>query len=501
MNHAQPATPQTPHTPWLDAAAFGILLCDERLTVQRANARCGEMLGIAAQALEGRHLLNLLDLPERHAAQALQAIGQHEPWQGLSRSGERALKVEIRAADGGAVASLIDYSADLEHLQRLTDAKALAERSSEAKSQFLQHLSHELRTPLNAILGFTQLLKISSNLDARERDNVAEIEEAGTSLLGLINEVLDLSKIEAGKLKLSAEHVDLHALARECVQLAAPLAEPRGINMTVHIAEGSLLIVDYVRLKQVLMNLLSNAVKYNHDGGAVSIHCIATTGHSLRIEIRDSGIGIEPAQLQTIFSPFERLGSIVSSGIGLMITRRLVALMQGQIGVFSLPERGSVFWLELPRARQSSSDAAIDGSQEQQTSAATTTMLRGPLFWIGARNALYAALDGLRELRPMLHLRHFDTVADARRALALEQPSLVFVREELVGDADLAAFMEQACTNPLKPVPLHVVTGNRGKCRNLPTVADAGAQSALQVPGDARLTTLLALLDRHMNQA
>lgn len=514
MNPSQ--SPMQHDTPWLDAAAFGLVLCDESLAVQRANSRCGEMLGLPAQAMQGRHLLNLLDLPERYAAQALHSIEQRQPWQGLARSGDRALKVEIRVADGGAVASLIDYSADLEHLQRLTDAKTMAEKSNEAKSQFLQHMSHELRTPLNAIIGFTQLLKISENIDARERDNVAEIEKAGESLSALINEVLDLSRIEAGKLKLSDEHVDLHALAEECLQLVAPIAQPRGIAVTAHIAEGSLLIADYVRLKQILLNLLSNAVKYNHDGGAVSVHSIAVTDQHLRIEIRDSGVGIAPEHLQTIFSPFDRLGSIENSGIGLMITRRLVTLMQGRLGVYSLPDRGSVFWVELPRRRLSVLESMLQQSDDDAVHAGEA---RGPLFWIGERSGLYAALDSLRELRPALHLRHHASVADARRALPLETPGLVFVREEVAGDSELAAFMRRACTNPLKQAPLHVVTGTRGERRN-PRAATAetaatsecaatgqsaaeaqSGHTAVQLPDDTRLTALLDLLDRYMNQA
>ena len=506
----QPQSPMQHDTPWLDAAAFGLVLCDEGLTVQRANARCSEMLGVAVKAMEGRHLLNLLDLPERHAAQALHALEQRQPWQGLARSGDRALKVEIRVADGGAVASLIDYSADLEHLQRLTDAKTMAEKSNEAKSRFLQHMSHELRTPLNAIVGFTQLLKISENIDARERDNVAEIEKAGESLSALINEVLDLSRIEAGKLKLSDEHVDLHALAEECLQLVAPIAQPRGISVTTHIAEGSLLVADYVRLKQILLNLLSNAVKYNHDGGAVSVHSIAVTDQNLRIEIRDSGVGIAPEHLQTIFSPFDRLGSIENSGIGLRITRRLITLMQGRIGVYSLPDRGSVFWVELPHRRLSVLESML---QQDDDDAVHAPEACGPLFWIGERTGLYAALDSLRELRPGLHLRHHASVADARRALPLENPGLVFVREEVMRDPDLAAFMEQACTNPLKQVPLHVVTGTRGESGN-PRAATAertatagweaaaeSASPAVHLPDDTRLTALLHLLDRDMNQA
>jgi signal transduction histidine kinase len=368
MNQALPTLQVTHTVPWLEAAAFGLVLCDAGLTVLRANGRCAEMLGLAAEQMNGRALFDMLAIPERQRVLLTQALGQQRSWQGLSRSGERALKVEIRGAGEGAVASLIDYSADLEHLQRLNDAKTSAEKSSAAKSQFLQHMSHELRTPLNAIIGFTQLLKISSGLDARELDNVAEIETAGTALLALINEILDLSKIEAGKLKLSEAQVDLIALADECLQLLVPVAQTRGITIDMHVDADTLLVADYVRLKQVLMNLLSNAIKYNVDGGNVSLHVLPVSDDLLRLEIRDSGMGIAPEHLETIFSPFDRLGSIEGSGIGLMITRRLVTLMQGEIGVTSIPGNGSVFWVQLPRKRLS-----ILESMLRHTAAAEST--------------------------------------------------------------------------------------------------------------------------------
>jgi signal transduction histidine kinase len=491
MNQAL-ATMQVANTaPWLEAAAFGLLLCDAKLTVLQANGRSVDMLGVEAETAHGRHLFNLLELPERQCNQILAALERHEAWQGLSRSGEHALKVEIRGAGDGAVVSLIDYSADLEHLQRLNDAKTMAEKSNDAKSQFLQHMSHELRTPLNAIIGFTQLLKISTGLDARELDNVAEIEKAGGSLLTLITEILDLSKIEAGKLKLSEAHVDLAALAQECVQLLAPTAAPRQIRIETRIDGDGLLVADYVRLKQILMNLLSNAIKYNVDGGTVSLHSLGVSDNRTRLEIRDSGVGIAPEHLQTIFSPFDRLGSIEGSGIGLMITRRLVTLMQGQIGVFSVPERGSVFWVELPKKRLSVLESMLQ-DQEREAEAPAVAGPQGPLFWIGARTALFTAFEGLRELRPGLSLRHYDSVADAASALQLETPGMVLVRHDAATAAELESLSKQ-----LKGAPLHVVTDSR-ECRN-PPIGDnepgGHGQSVVPVTEDAKLTALLDLLD------
>jgi signal transduction histidine kinase len=498
MNQALSPT-QVASTPeWLEAAAFGLLLCDAELTVMQANGRCGEMLSIGHEQMAGRSLFELLELPARQRIQAMQALQQQQTWQGLSRSGERALKVEIRSAGTGAVASLIDYSADLEHLQTLTDAKTMAEKSDEAKSQFLSHMSHELRTPLNAIIGFTQLLKISTGLDPLERDNVAEIEKAGASLLALINEILDLSKIEAGKLRLSEEHVDLGALAQECVQMVLPLAASRDIRIETRIDRDCLLLADHMRLKQILLNLLSNAIKYNHDGGTVSLHSLPAANNLLRFEIRDSGMGIAPEHLQTIFSPFNRLGSIEGSGIGLMITRRLVALMQGEIGVFSLPERGSVFWVELPRKRLSVLESMLHHHKEQRAEPETQANVvpRGPLVWIGARTPLFVAIDGLRELRPTLELRQFSSVPEALGHLAAEPPGMVLMTLDAGHPEQLQTLSKQ-----LKNAPLHVVMDSR-ECRN--PLADEQSskegQSVLPVHENYKLTALLDLLDSHLNR-
>ncbi|MEW5771329.1 MAG: ATP-binding protein [Pseudomonadota bacterium] len=229
-------------------------------------------------------------------------------------------------------------------------ARDEAERASRTKSEFLSRMSHELRTPLNAILGFGQLLALESR-DKDQAENVAEILRAGEHLLELINEVLDLARIEAGRLDLKLEAVALTPLIEESLTLIRPLAEARGIRVTVA-GRGCAghVLADRVRLKQVLINLLSNAVKYNHEGGDIGIAC-EVAEDAVQIRVSDTGAGLTAEQQARLFTAFERLdadrAAIEGTGIGLALCKRLAELMQGEIGVESTPGAGSTFWLSL----------------------------------------------------------------------------------------------------------------------------------------------------------
>jgi PAS domain S-box-containing protein len=234
---------------------------------------------------------------------------------------------------------------------KLLASMQMAERANRAKSDFLSSMSHELRTPMNAIIGFAQMLEYDSELTLDQLDNVNEILKAGRHLLELINEVLDLAKIESGRIELSLEAVDVVDLAEECRLLIQPLAAERDIELVLTLPARMVVRADRMRFKQALLNLLSNAVKYNQVRGRIHLSATALEGR-WQIVVADTGIGIAPEYLDEVFQPFNRLdaelGEEEGTGIGLTITRRIIEMMQGRVGVESEVGVGSRFWIELP---------------------------------------------------------------------------------------------------------------------------------------------------------
>jgi len=262
----------------------------------------------------------------------------------------------------GFVLLFIDIS-DIKSIEAdLIAAKENAEKASSAKSQFLSSMSHELRTPMNAILGYGELLKddlaespehLDGSLIADLQQYVANILQAGWHLLELINKVLDLTRIEAGKLEVVIEKVELIDLIKECCSLILPLAEKREIVIVDEMATSSpqYALADRARLKQVLINLLSNAVKYNREKGKIFVRLVQTTPETLKLEVRDTGIGLTTEQKDNVFEPFTRfsgLNLVEGTGIGLTITKRLLEIMDGRIGVESELGVGSTFSVSLP---------------------------------------------------------------------------------------------------------------------------------------------------------
>jgi len=241
--------------------------------------------------------------------------------------------------------------------ERLTVAlrrsKEEAEKANRAKSEFLSRMSHELRTPLNAILGFAQLLEMAA-LDRDKRESVGQILKAGQHLLGLINEVLEISRIEAGRLSISPEAVQIGLAVQEALDLLTPMASRRNIMVRDEISRDRQrhVLADQQRLKQVLLNVITNAIKYNCDAGTVTISAQEVESNRLRVKVRDTGPGIKPGSEGKLFTPFERLGAeqtgVEGTGLGLALSKRLLEVMGGSIGVENNPDRGATFWMELP---------------------------------------------------------------------------------------------------------------------------------------------------------
>ncbi len=229
----------------------------------------------------------------------------------------------------------------------------MAEKASLAKTDFLSSMSHELRTPLNAILGFGQLIESGTPAPTpNQQRSISQILKAGWYLLELINEILDLSLIESGKLSLSLGCISLNEIMYECQAMIEPQAQKYGISVTFSALNSSYVVkADYTRLKQVLINLLSNAIKYNKTCGSEMVSCRVNSAGRMRMCIEDTGSGLSASQIEQLFQPFNRLGQEEhkeeGTGIGLVVCKRLIELMGGKIGVESTVGVGSVFWFEL----------------------------------------------------------------------------------------------------------------------------------------------------------
>ena len=407
------------------------------------------------------------------------------------------------AADGALVRTYTDVTDAYAAESALIAARDEAERANCAKSDFLSRMSHELRTPMNAVLGFGQLLvaDTAEPLSPGQAERVRALLRGGQHLLTLIDEVLDISRIEAGTLQLSPQPVNLLALVQDTVNMMQPAARQAGMTLTLRQQPETgecLALADTTRLRQVLLNLLSKALKFNRPGGAVQIGCGAR-GASVWCEVSDQGAGISLDQQPKLFQAFERLnmnGAVEGSGIGLALSRSLITLMGGEIGVRSTPGEGSCFWLQLPSAGAAAlTDIVSSPSTDLRTEA---TGGQQDVLYIEDNEVNQVLMAGMLGHRPSIKLR---LAADGSSGLAMaaeQVPQLVLLDIQLPDIGGHEVLRRLRLLPGMAKVPVLAVSAN-ALPGDVQQAREAGFDAYLTKPLD--FVVLLAMVDSQLAAA
>ena len=416
--------------------------------------------------------------------------------------------VDVEPGDPPMVAVVVtDITAQKLAQQAEASARAEAVHANAAKTEFLSRMSHELRTPMNAILGFAQLLGLDE-LSDDQHESVRQIMRGGRHLLDLINEVLDISRIDSGQMALSPEPVLVSDVMDEVMDLMAPLVGAR--NLTFHApVDGEChhhVLADRQRLKQVLMNLVSNAIKYNRAGGKIRVRCQLRPGGAVSLSVIDTGIGMGPAELQRLFTPFDRLGREGSgeegTGVGLALSQRLIHLMGGRIEVESSAGVGSTFTVvmplsgsaEWPHAGENRSDAGSASSEG--ASHATTTPLA--VLYVEDNLANVRLMERITALRPRVTLTHATQGGLALELIASTRPDLILLDLHLPDMSGEEVLRRLQAENETRDIPTVVVSADAspGQIRR---VIELGAAGYLTKP--FKIEEMLAWFDEPWRKA
>ena len=453
-----------------------VSIADIKGNITYVNDKFCKVSGYSREELIGQNhrLVKSGDHSPEFYKNVWQTISSGKPWNGeiknLKKGGDDYwvdATIVPFLSEQGKPFQYIAIRTDITELKeaefRILKAKEYAEKANQAKSKFLSSMSHELRTPMNAILGFSQLIQYDNNLSDENKENVQEILNAGEHLLELINQVLNLEKVESGYIDLSLEPVELSPIIDECISLVSTMADKRGIHISHSSLKGLAVRADRTLLRQVLLNLLSNAIKYNREGGTVKLEVKSEGTDRLRILVIDTGKGISTKHLAELFLPFNRLGEenslIEGTGIGLTITRRIIDMMGGIIDVKSEASVGSTFWFEL------TAESMPELSQDKNEIATGSTI---PPLGTAQRTVLYIE-DNPSDIKLVVNLlsqrKHIHLLTAHTQELGIElamqyQPELILFDINMPGIDNYKVLEILKTETNLNGIPVVALTTN-----------------------------------------
>ncbi len=515
----------------LNHVPLGVMFLDPEGQVIDGNPRIAEMAGRSVDAMRGTNVLDMVHPDEVSRLQSLRRALlagttldslrlRAGPW---ALAGELRVRVSTNALrdPAGRVLRLVAVIEDItEHLQLQESERALhrAEAANRAKSEFLTRMSHELRTPLNAIIGFAQLLGLDRKpeLVGHQGEWTQQILRAGWHLLDLINETLDLARIESGAVRLALEPVTLAPLVAACQAMVTAAAAQRGVRMAVAIdADASAVVADPTRLKQVVTNLLSNAVKYNREGGSVTLRSRRVAAapatpdtptlvtdiperapDMVEISVEDGGLGMTPQQLDELFQPYNRLGrensGIEGTGIGLVISRRLSELMNGRLDASSMAGQGSTFTLRLPAATATAATVA------PHTDTAVPPYQLRRVHYVEDNEVNVEVMRGIFAQRPQVVLEVSTLGLDGLTAIRANRPDLILLDMQLPDISGLELLRHLKQDDLVADIPVIVVSAD-ATALHMERALTSGALHYVTKPLD--VAPFLALVDGILENA
>jgi PAS domain S-box-containing protein len=498
----------------VDSIHDAFVLYDEEDRIVLVNSTFRDNLGRALHGpVVGRAFT---DLVERAIADRVFDLGDEpvesfrQRWLAYHRLPNGAFEVRTSAgrtlriidrptAEHGTVSLMIDMTEDYLRADELRRARETAEAASAAKSEFLSSMSHELRTPLNAVLGFAQLLQRDKKqpLSDRQQERIEHVLRGGEHLLKLIDEVLDLSRIEAGAVTISAEPVSLPEVLQEVMTTLDPMAQRAGVSVALSALPSHLtpVIADRTRLAQILMNFGSNAIKYNRTGGNVRFDLVRSDD-AIRISVIDDGIGIPEDKRAKIFEPFHRAGQetgpIQGTGIGLAISKRLAELMQGRVGFESATNKGSTFWVEVPVHEPDTATTLPPTVDVPIESTLVTARPRHRVVYVEDNPSNIAFMRDLMEDLPGIELVTAPTAEIGIELIRAQRPELVIMDINLPGMSGFDAAKQLQEWPETKDIPVIALTA-AASARDHARAQDVGFYRYLTKP--VKVDELTAVLE------